>query len=253
MGTPNYPKDMGTEWQKMKRDIKSNFTSANSRKAFQSISNGILHVYNGLLLHAGAFFRSLYANGNDSLYIGRHTDGSGHDVEGMIITRPNGALAFWTYGTPAGDSFWAMYDKQDHIIMSDDAVSGQGIGRPWIPYNTVRTVLLTTPADTTTSTSYVSHHTISGVMQHPRISIRAYVSSQTSPFTDGAQIRIFDPSTGTQIAQSAATVNNWVDLVGNHVNYDFGASFVYDIQIRRTSGSGAVGTTLVYASGVQSP
>lgn len=49
-GTPLYPKDLATEWERMKRDVKDIFTSANYRRAQQNINTGYLTVANGGLL-----------------------------------------------------------------------------------------------------------------------------------------------------------------------------------------------------------
>src|SRR5689334_542238 len=142
MGTPNYPKDMAGEWQKLKRDVKQTFSSANFKKGIERLSTTIAEIFTGLTVNPGAFFRSIYANGIDSLFIGRHDDGDGNDVEGMYISRPNGSLVFWTFGNSAGqDGFWAFYDMAGNIILSADVVSGQGLARPWLPYTFVRTAL----------------------------------------------------------------------------------------------------------------
>ncbi|WP_141714329.1 hypothetical protein [Micromonospora inyonensis] len=31
------------------------------------------------------------------------------------------------------DGIWAVWDRQGHIVLSTDEVSGQGIARPWLP------------------------------------------------------------------------------------------------------------------------
>lgn len=251
MGTPNYPKDMATEWQKMKRDVKGAFTSGNSRKGFQSLGKGLVDIFIGLVLHPGSYLSSLYSNGQESLFIGQHNV-AGQDVEGLIIRRPNGSLTFWAYGsTVTGDAFWSFWDKSGNIVFSDDAASGTGLARPWIPYNTFRTSLLQTPQDVTSSTSYVTHQTVVGYMQHPRIQINAYLASATSPFTDTSQIRLVNPTGGAILATSSAVANDYVWITANHPDFEFGKWFKYDIQIRRVSGSGSVGFTVLTTNGVQ--
>lgn len=250
IGTPNYPKDMASEWQKLRRDVKNNFTSANVRKGIQVFGKGLIDIFIGLVLHPGAYLRSLYTNGNESVFIGTH-EVAGQEVEGVIIRRPSGALSFWSYGTTAQDSFWSFWDRQGNIVLSDDADSGTGLARPWLTYNTVRTSTLNNPPDTTTSTTFVAHHTISGWMQHPKISAYLYVVSTTSPFTDNAQVQLRDPTSGAVIAQSGSINNNYTILEGVHPNFMFGGFFRYDLEIRRTSGSGSVGVTPLAVVGRQ--
>lgn len=250
IGTPNYPKDMAGEWNKLKREVKGAFSSANTRIGGESIGQKLVNIYNGLILHAGAFLRLIYANGSEALYIGQHTV-SGNPVEGIIIRRPSGSLVFWAYGTSAGaqDAFWSLWDKAGNIVFSDDADSGIGIARPWLNYSSVRTALLTSPADTTTSTTYVPHHTVVGYMQHPRITLDAFVQVSGS---DTAQVRVRDTTSGTVIVESSATGSAFITITGNHPNYMFGSWFKYDIEIKRASGTGSVGFTPTAVHGVQS-
>lgn len=253
MGTPNYPRDMATEWQKLKRDVKNTFTSANTRPGTQSIGTRVVDIFTGLVLHAGAFFRALYSNETEAVLIGRHKDSLGNEVEGLVIRRPNGSTVLWAFGTAdTGDAFWAMYDKNTNIIFSDDAASGTGIARPWLPYTFVRTNAILNPTDTTTSLVYVSHHTIEGYMQHPRITITAYIRGQNAT-TDVGQIQLMNPTTGNVLGTSITTANDFVTITAEHDEYMFGAQFTYDIQIKKVSGSGNVGCTLISAYGIQSP
>lgn len=252
MGTPRYPKDMATEWQKVKRDIKDGFTSGNSRVALKNLAQGTMDVFNGFILHAGAFFKSLYSNGNDSLYIGQIDRGLGPDdkIEGIYINRPNGSLAFWTFGSAVdGDAFWAFYDKAGNIVASDDAVSGQGLARPWLPYSSVRTALLTSPPDTNSTTVYAPHHTLVGYMQHPKLILDAYVHVTG---TATAVVQVLDPATGGVVFTTGNLGEGFFTASGNHPNYIFGNWFRYDIQIKVSTGTGTVGITPFSTHGIQS-
>lgn len=236
MGTPNYPKDMGTEWQKLKREVKGAFTSGNLRKGFQQLSAGILDVFGKLVIHPGGSLVSQYTTGTTALLIGTHfLSGGGGQVEGVIIRRPSGSLVFWTYGQGGSDSFWALYDKGGRIIFSDDAASGKGIATPWLPYNVVRSLEIVTPPDTTQSSTYQSFYTITGWMQHPKIVVKAKSINAGSATS---QVRIKDSVTGTVIAETAtlAAGSHDIELTGDHVNWEFGKYFKYDVEYRRVSG-----------------
>lgn len=249
MGTPNYPKDMANEWQKLRREIKNTFSSANARRALDRISQGTIDVFNGIILHAGTYFKSLYQNSNEAVYIGRHTL-AGEDVEGVIIRRPNGSLVFWAYGKPNEDSFWSWWDKTGNIVVSDDAQSGQGIARPWLSYHHTVYSNFSTPPTLTSSSTYAPHYVISGYMQHPKVKLSVFTYA---PSSGTVQVRLRDATSGTVIAESSIVGNStWIDLVGNHPNYTFGAWFKYDLEVRMVSGVSPSGATLVDSYGVQS-
>lgn len=199
-----------------------------------------------------------YANGVPALNLGAHTLGDGTPVHGMLITRPGGEIAFWAYGTDSGGSaFWALYDLTGNIIMSDDAVSGQGLATPYIPLGTYPTrMLLTFAADgeQTTSATFVPLWTVHGHKQHPRLRVAAYV------FTDvagtSAEIQLRDTVPGTIIAGpttvSATATPTLYELTGTLAGTHL-QLVKAEVEVRRTAGTGTVWVQLAYAEGIQSP
>ena len=254
MGTPLYPKDMGTEWMNLKKQVKDAFTSANARTAYTKMAAGVLRVSSSLEILAGAFMKFVYPSNETGMIFGRHLAGA-DQADGFFIQRNDGSLAFWLYNrVDDGYGYTSIYD-QDVIpngIFTDDGNSRKGIGRPWLSHAFVNTTELTGPpsarqnagtTDLTVVTAFVN-------VQHPYIHYVAYV------YTAGVatvELKFKDPGPGTTL--HTATVNaGWVsgDFAIN-TDHPFGEDKNLDLTIRRASGSGNVGITLVQLSGRQSP
>jgi hypothetical protein len=253
MGTPNYPKDMGTEWQDMKRNVKNLFTSANYRRALQQIGATGLKVYKSLEMQAGSFMSFKYENGSIGMWLGRHTTGS-EDVDGMFIRRADGSIAFWIHSHTVGDGgFTAIYDKNQNIIFSDDGDSGQGIARPWIPYSFVNSTELTSPpaARQTSATTDTALVTAQINVQHPRLRMLAYV---LNPGSGTNEVKVKNNTTGeTLYSQTYAGLNpGFVDVTMDIGSSNWADMIIVDVTCRRSAGAGAVGITVLGLWGVQS-
>ena len=115
-GIPNYPKDMGTEWMNLKRQVKDAWTSSNSRTPYQKLAAGALAVSSSLKILAGAYLEFVYSNGIIGMTIGRHFWGS-DPVDGMFFKRVDGSLAMWIF-TRLSDGFGysAIFDQEQNVI-----------------------------------------------------------------------------------------------------------------------------------------
>lgn len=88
-----------------------------------TISGGTFTVQdNGVL-------RMVDPDGHLILYFGPGDDGK----QIIRIRRDGGSDVMYTYTTDSGRQFWALTDGGSGIVASDDAVSGTGLARPWIP------------------------------------------------------------------------------------------------------------------------
>jgi hypothetical protein len=248
MGTPNYPKDFASEWNQVKRDVKNAFTSANLRTGMAKIGAKVIEITGELALNAGAVLRTKYQDGSTALYIGPATAG-GEPVQAFILRRPNGARALDMYGGETLPGFIAIWDMADNIIVSDDAESGQGLARPYIPHTFVETSKLTSPTTMVTTSSWTSVHTIQGIMQHPKIRLGG---SFVGLGGDTGRIRLV--SNGIAFWTSGVLGSTtWVDETIAHHDYNFMTKFTYDIQVMRASGSSSgVGFTPTFVIGRQS-
>lgn len=247
MGTPNYPKDLSSEWNKLRRDVKSAFTSANLRTGMAKIGAKVIEITGQLELNPSAILAVKYANSVNALWIGPVTY-NGHDVGQFIVRRYDGSTALQVFGGPLEAGFFSINDKAGNIIMSDDAGSGQGLGRPWLPYNVIDTRDIALPQMITSST-FTAVYTVSGYMQQPKCEVYGWLRTDGS---DVAEIRVRNPNTGTVLYTSAGNTGNWKSMLFNHENYNFGDAFRYDVEIRRSSGtSTGVGFALTRATGQQ--
>jgi hypothetical protein len=83
----------------------------------------------GLTLLNDAFLRMIDDNGDQIVYIG--PDDQGKQI--IRVRREGGSLVLYTYTAEGGLQFWALTDNTGRIIVSDDAESGGGLARPWLP------------------------------------------------------------------------------------------------------------------------
>lgn len=249
MGTPNYPRDLASEWNKLRRDIKGAFTSANVRTGMAKIGAKVIEVTGELILNPGAQFGLKYKNGNYAMRL-RNAIIGGKDVQQISFYRYDTTAVMQMYSGEGEPGFFSVFDQDGNIIISNDAGSGQGLARPWLPYTFIDYDDLLLPKKMITSSTFSSVHHVAGFMQHPRVEIYGYLRADGS---DVAEIRVKNPNTGTVLYTASGQTTGWKSMVFNHQDYEFGNGFSYDVEIRRTSGtSTGVGFTVTKAHGVQS-
>lgn len=246
----NYPKDQGTEWMKLKRQVKDAFTSANSRVPYQKIAAGVVKISTSLELLAGSFLKFFYEGGADGIYMGRMTHHGG-PADGVYIRRNGGGTAFTsTTRVSDGFGFTAVWDTQDNVVLSDDA-QDKGLARPWIAQSFAETSGLTVPPTSrqNSTTSDLEIYTTFVPMQHPKLEYWAYVHVQNPGAT--AEVKFKNLTTGATM--HATTVG--AGFVNNNFSvgsWDFGDWHHMDVTIRRASGTGYVALTLMQLVGRQS-
>jgi hypothetical protein len=156
--------------------------------------------------------------------------------------------------------------RQQKVIAGADAVplvtndvSGFGLQRPYITWNTYATNLETNPAAaavvSTTSGSFVSLLTCANEPQHPRIRVRVRVV--TGAGTSG-EVRLRDrltgqvlTGTGVLVVGVAATVESNIDgtLVAPILT-GAGAAMKVDVEARTTAGANTIAVLVVYSIGI---
>lgn len=248
----NYPKDMGTEWNRLKQDVKSAFTSANSRQPYQKIAAGILKVSTSLEVLAGAYIKFIWSTGDTGMYMGRFTL-LGVPYDGLLVYQQSGGFAFSSYNKVSdGSGFTAIYDGAGNVVVSDDSIAAKGLARPWISHTFTNTTEIAAPpaarqTANTTDTALVS--TITPI-QHPRMTIWLYVYIQTSPAT--ATVKIKDITSGETLYTSSAVAAGYQHFTFDMGTWTFGDDHQIDVTIARASGTGNVGLTVLSLTGRQS-
>lgn len=247
----NYPKNQGIEWLKMQRQIRTAFTAANSRIPYQKMAAGILKISNTIEILAGAVLEFYYSSGAVGIHMGRFALGS--DVsEGMATYRPDGSPAFSSlFRLSDAYGFTGLWDQSANIVVSDDGLSGKGLGRPWIPHTFKDTNELASPPTNrqTSSTSDTAIISTITPIQHGRMSFTGYVYIQTGGST--MELKFKNLTTGVTM-YSATVSGGFVSGDFSVGSYNFGEGHQIDVTIRRASGSNNVGFTLLSLHGRQS-
>lgn len=246
-GTPHYPKDIGDKFREIQQQVRDGRTASQSRTGYNEVAKGSLTVVNDDGQEV-AKFGYLGTVGPDAIY-------------GMSVHRADGteALRLWSSASGA-NTVEALVDRTGHIVLSDDAVSGQGIATPHIPMGQPQ--VAGNPAiipvfwpRTTSGTMVTLLETYTPALQ-PKI--RAIVYG----FADASTTGEFDVLVnGTSIVGSTTpipagnfggptggpyAVPGWAAGVG------YGDEIHIEIQCRRISGTGSVYVQCLGLYGYQS-
>jgi hypothetical protein len=199
-------------------------------------------------------------NGDAMVLLGRYDvpgyeAPDGHKQMTVAFWRDTGEIAFELVDAePTIDGFqqyWSLFDRAGNRTVSDDATSGQGLARPYLPV--VFYDYPAYPTQTTTSTTFETLQRASAaVKQHPRIQVGVLVRSD--PGTTG-QVRLWDATHGVQVGSTISIGEDDyqgynigpVALTGDHME-----GVDLDVQARVTSGPGSIGVRVTTAYGVQS-
>ena len=121
MGQVNQPSNVLDQIRELRREL------AEVRKAIGLTSATIER--GGLTLLNDAFFRMVDDNDIEILYAG--PDDQGRQI--VRLRREGGGTVLYTYTIDNGQQYWALTDRTGRIIISDDAETGTGLARPWLP------------------------------------------------------------------------------------------------------------------------
>jgi len=175
---------------------------------------------------------------------------------GFILTRQN---ADGTPGEPAMTMFNAagampqtlgLFDAQGNDLWTDDAVAGQGIGRPYISFPVAPAN--TAAGQSTNAGTWTNLYFAAVPKQQPVINMGG---AATTPSGVTGQLRLMEAGTGTQIG-AAVTVTSapggvaWAiqgAVPGNHMD-----TLQLELQGQITGGSGSITATVFTAYGRQS-
>ncbi|WP_132110122.1 hypothetical protein [Actinocrispum wychmicini] len=197
----------------------------------------------GLTLLDDAYLRMVDDNNTEIVYIGPDQDGK----QIIRIRRDSGADVLFTY-TAGGRQFWALTDNARQIVVSDDAVSGQGIARPWLPIP-----VQTSRYDHLPSTPLTDWDQLQNTgyrpKQHPLWSV-LIKHCTTAPDTKGEVRLVLD---GVQVGTTIPVeyYNTWAGVGPFPVPGTHMSAHILELQARRTAGTGRVGASMA-VEGLQS-
>ncbi len=233
MGTSNQPADLLSlikELQKQVRELRR-------RSLFgAAISEGDLSVRT--------------SDGSTVLRVGEIPYGSG-TVSGLAITRADGTLQARFFDTsPGGGGYWALFDEQQNVIVSEDTVASQGLATPYLQVKSMPSSEVTTVPQFTTSATFVPLHRLHFQKAQPWI--RTWLITQTDAATVG-EVRLAVGGVAITAAPLplAAAINTYqlldAPVAGSHMSFQ-----AIDVEARRVSGAGNVRVGVAFASGRQS-
>jgi hypothetical protein len=173
----------------------------------------------------------------------------GQAAYGMQVFRRNGTLQARFFDTPGGGGYWAMFDEQNTVILSNDTVSGQGLATPYIPLSVMPYSEVLSPSVAVASSSFTITHRVHGQRQHPRVRLLLLLDTDADTTAE-----VILAQAGVQVSptMSVPAGNNsyeWLDstIPGPHL----GALFL-DVQARVTAGTGQIRIGVGWCAGVQS-
>jgi hypothetical protein len=147
----------------------------------------------------------------------------------------------------------AVYDAAGNVVVSADAVTGQGLATPWLPVPFTSHSTTTLPVDTTTSGTFIGLLSGRYLKQHARL--WAQILCRASDGSTSGEVRIVKVSDSTQIGSTGTISLGYYGLVtigpgdvpGGHLE-----EMELEVQARRTAGTGTIGVRMFGAYAQQS-
>jgi hypothetical protein len=170
---------------------------------------------------------------------------------GWQFSKDDGTLVFEVGGS-SGNQFWDFRDDQGNFILSDDTDSGFGLANPWIPVPCYPHYNGTGPAPymTTTSASFTGAWITRTIVQQPYVFFNMLCKNTADGVTTG-EIQLKDNNNNV-VGDGPTTLGvNFFSRVtlGPYPLYEQGhkTEMEFEIQIRRTAGTGTVGVIMLNA------
>lgn len=175
---------------------------------------------------------------------------------GWIFRRGiNGNSAFYLGGNQvSGNQFWRLCDNELNDIITDDAQSGQGLARPYLPYPTIDALSASnTPQATTTSTTFALGGLVRGFKQHPVIDLQYII---TTPAGVSAEVQLVDSSPTTDVIIAGPNTHGPSSFTYGRLQGPIDGAHMRELDItlqyRVSSGAGTIGISTTFAYGRQS-
>lgn len=235
----------------IEREVASNRTSRGLEAS--SLGAGGLRVNggditidnNGSLIIRGGEFELIDPNGERIVFLGTLANGA----VGWTFRYDDGSPLFNRQGTP-GQQLFAFWDPAGNIIISNDAETGFGLGRPWLALPLPQPTGVSHWQSTTSGTFGAIGRSIA-VVQHPRM--RAEFSAHAEAGTTGeVRMTVHGQQMGdvVTVSDGAFETGGFDEAVPEGI--DFSDGVVVELQARVTAGGGSVSGVTVGLYGAQS-
>lgn len=198
--------------------------------------------------------------GNKVMYVGDRLipDGSGRHQMAFMTWRDDGtaALQLFDGGVALGHPHQQAvqwFDRTGHTVFADDTSGGQGIASPYLPLGQwVDNVVSGASAGPTTSATFVTQQVVHAYIQHPKF-VGMFLANSTSAGTTG-EICVLDPY-GNQVGPAVSVPANAISYLvigpSAYTSWNFQGNGIFNLQARRTGGTGSIGVRGLSAWGVQ--
>lgn len=194
-----------------------------------------------------------HANGAELFRTGREGIGASFidDVYVTRVRRNDDSEAFVVYDDDTSADIpgaLLMYDRVGNIIFSEDYVTGNGLGRPYLSHSFATTSEHITPTVLTGSGSFDPLWTLTGEIQHSNIRLNVLIQADVG--TTG-EIRLYNPTSGLEIipTEAISSGENAYRYMQGPILDNYGEPYQYDLEVRVASGSGDIRVLLVYVMG----
>ncbi len=176
----------------------------------------------------------------------------GQPQVGWILRRDNGEWAgYCLTNVDGGVQSWNWTDRGGNVVLADDAFSGVGLARPYIPIPVWPNSLDATAAQTTTSATYVDLWRGVFHRQHPKLRVSITHDASVSGTTGNVRVLVDGTAIGGTLTSGftplAATNDADITASGSHET-----EHTLTVQARRTAGTGTVRVLVHGLWGVQS-
>jgi hypothetical protein len=189
-------------------------------------------------------------NGQDLLHVGK-LPGTNGGLAGLVVYREDGTLAFIVGAYAAGEQYAALQDRSANVIVSDDALSGEGLARPYIP-------IPFGDGDAshwggTSSGTFLALYTGFAYRQHPKFTgiVQVLADAGTS-----GELELWDATNSVQLdvqsiaaAESSYKTFSGVDITSTSALYGL---MSLQWRVRVTGGAGSIHVNPVFCTGIQS-
>lgn len=199
----------------------------------------------GLSIINGGELTVLHPSGDWLLKVAKGVQGKYY----LSIHRDDGTVALEIGTTTGGKQYWALYDRSGNIVASDDALSANGLARPWLMMPTVNVVSTAIP--TVPSSTYIAVQSTGMILkQQPYADVQALVLS-TGGAVGEARFTVNGVAAG-DVMPITAGLYQWqpiqtLALPGSYNNY-----VRVELEVQVTNATGSIGGVLV-ATQRQSP
>lgn len=205
----------------------------------RSTLENVVVARGGIRLKGGGEFVAETPDGVAMFYLGELVSGV-IPFRGMVMRREDGSAMFYTNiaDNDPDKVFFSWSDRTGNILISDDASSGVGLARPWIPQAAINVLSSSIPM--TSATTWVStQSTGQFVRQQPKVEVEALLRSESGA-TGEARFVVNGVATGN-VMTVAANEFAWQSIQTLALPGGYDSRVRVELQVQRTNGVGTIG------------